>query len=89
MALAAVYVPLDGMNEKGLCVDAGGVMTADEVSSALASAAQSNFSDINGGELTSWSLVYDQQALTVTFYDTEDWAHPYRLILGGKPWLEK
>lgn len=55
MALAAVYVPLDGMNEKGLCVDAGGVMTADEVCSALASAAQSNFSDTNGGELTSRS----------------------------------
>ena len=73
----------------GLCLDAGGVMTVDEVRSALASAAQSNFSDTNGGELTSWSLVYDQQALTATFYDTEDWAHPYRLTLGGKPWLEK
>lgn len=36
-----------------LCLDAGGVMTADEVRSALASAAQSNFSDTNGGELTS------------------------------------
>lgn len=72
-----------------LCLDAGGVMTVDEVRSALASAAQSNFSDTNGGELTSWSLVYDQQALTATFYDTEDWEHPYRLTVGGKPWLEK
>lgn len=72
-----------------LCLDAGGVMTADGVRSALASAAQSNFSDTNGGELTNWSLVYDQQALTATFYDTEDWEHPYRLTVGGKLWLEK
>ena len=73
----------------GLCLDAGGVMTADGVRSALTSAAQSNFADTNGGELTSWSLVYDQQALTATFYDTEDWTHPYRLTLGGKLWMEK
>lgn len=73
----------------GLRLDAAGVMTVDEVRSALAAAAQSNFSDTNGGELTSWSLVYDQQALTATFYDTEDWEHPYRLTVGGELWLEK
>lgn len=41
------------------------------------------------GQLTGWSLVYDQQPLTAAFYDTEDWARPYRLSVGDKPWLEK
>jgi len=71
----------------GLCLEAGGVMTADEVRSALAAVAQSRFPDTNGGELTCWSLVYDQRELTAAFYDTEDWEHPYSLKLREKQWL--
>jgi len=66
---------------------AGGVMTADEVRAALGAVAQSNYPDSNGGELTRWSLVYDQQALRASFYDTENWARPYLLSVGGAPWL--
>ena len=50
---------------------------------------QSNFPGENGGEKTCWSCVYDQLELTATFYDTEDWAHPYTLSLGQKDWCKK
>jgi len=70
----------------GLLQEAGGVMTSDEVRSALAQAAQSNFIDTNSGVLTRWSLVCNQQALTATFYDTEDWEHPCFLKLKEKRW---
>jgi len=68
---------------------ADGVMPANEVRSALGAVAQSNFTATNGGELTRWSLVYDQRALTAMFYDTEDWEHPYLLKLKETPWLQK
>lgn len=67
------------------CLDANGVMTADQVRTALAAVAQSNY----GGELTRWSLVYDQNALTAAFYDKEGWERPYRLAVGGETWLEQ
>ena len=68
---------------------AKGVMTAEDVRAALAAVAQSNFPGENGGEKTCWSCVYDQLELTATFYDTEDWAHPYTLSLGQKDWCKK
>lgn len=72
----------------GLYLNADGVMTADETRSALAAAAQSNFSNADDGELTRWSLVYDQQTLTAFFYDMENWERPYRLTVDGGPWLK-
>lgn len=68
-----------------LCLDADSVMTANQVRAALTAVAQSNYDD----ELTRWSLVYDQQALTAAFYDKEGWERPYFLSVGGKSWLEK
>ena len=68
---------------------ADGVMTPDQVRSALAAVAQSNFPGENGGELTCWSWVYDQQETTALFYDTEDWEHPYTLSLRSAEWLCK
>lgn len=65
-----------------LCLDADGVMTADQVRAALAAVAQSNYND----ELTRWSLVYDQQALTAAFYDKESWEKPYSLKLKEGQW---
>lgn len=64
-----------------------GVMTPEQVRAALAAAAQSNFPGENGGELTCWSWVYDQQEKTALFYDTEDWEHPYTLSLRSTDWL--
>lgn len=81
------YVRFNTLSERRQTVD--GVMTSDEVRVALAAVAQSNFPGENGGELTCWSLVCDQQELCVRFYDTEDWEHPYTIVLGQKDWLTK
>ena len=62
-------------------------MTSIEVRDALAAVAQSNFPGENGGELTCWSWVYDQQEKTALFYDTEDWEHPYTLSLRSSDWI--
>ena len=56
---------------------------------AALAAAQNNFPGENGGELTCWSLVYNQRELTAAFYDAEDWEHPYALYLGQKDWCKK
>ena len=81
------YVRFDTLTKR--LETAKGVMTAEEVRSALAAAAQSNFPGENGGELTCWSLVYNQRELTAAFYDAEDWEHPYALYLGQKDWCKK
>ena len=81
------YVRFDTLTKR--LETAKGVMTAEEIRSALAAAAQSNFPGENDGELTCWSLVYNQRELTAAFYDTEDWAHPYALSLGQKDWGKK
>ena len=67
--------------------DKGGVMTSDEVRDALSSVAQSKFPGENGGENTCWSIVYDQQNATASFYITEDWDHPYTLGLCESDWI--
>lgn len=79
------YVRFNTLSE--LRQTADGVMTPNQVRSALAAAAQSNFPGENGGELTCWSWVYDQQEKTALFYDTEDWEHPFTLSLNGAEWL--
>ena len=81
------YVRFDTLTKR--LETAKGMMTAEEIRSALAAAAQSNFPGENGGELTCWSLVYNQRELTAAFYDTEDWAHPYALSMGQKDWCKK
>ncbi len=79
------YVRFDRLTQRRQAEN--GVMTPDEVRSALAAVAQSNFPGENGGELTCWSWVYDQRNLTATFYGIEDWDHPYTLTLAGRDWL--
>lgn len=68
---------------------ADGVMTPDQVRSALAAMAQSNFPGENGGDVTCWSWVYDQRKTAALFYDAEDWEHPYTLSLRSAEWLCK
>lgn len=53
---------------------------------ATLAAAQSNFPGENGGELTCWSLVYNQRELTAEFCNAENWEHPYVISLGQKDW---
>ena len=79
------YVRFNTLSE--LRQTADGVMTSIEVRDALAAVAQSNFPGENGGELTCWSWVYDQQEKTALFYDTEDWEHPYTLSLRSSDWI--
>lgn len=56
---------------------------------AALAAAQNNFLGENGGELTCWSLVYNQRESTAEFCNAENWEHPYVLSLGQKDWRKK
>lgn len=76
----------------GRYLDANGKLTAEEVLEGMKAVASSNFNDYRAdGEAhrTQWTLVFDQDALTAELYRWEDWGKPYRLAVGGKPWLEK
>ncbi len=68
----------------------GGIMTGDEVSTAMQAAASSHFNYLredHENRRTQWTLVYDQTALTGQFYRWENWDRPYSLSIAGEQWL--
>ena len=57
-------------------------MTAARVRDALDSVSKDNFGEF---ESTEWSVVFDQSALTATYYHRENYekAYPFRLLEKG------
>lgn len=70
-------------------LDANGKLTAGDLLEGMKAMASSNFNDYRtDGETrrTQWTLVFDQNALSVELYRCEDWERPYLLKLKDNPW---
>lgn len=67
--------------------DSNGIMSKEQVSSALASVAQSKFKDST--DSTQWSIVFDTKSLTAQFYRNERFTKMYSLAINNPAgWIE-